>query len=97
MTTAIQRLPDAQEQALMRAYAQAIAARRARTALGAVILVVLVVLSARTSEVDIGTFVARIGSVGDYFDRLSRLAPELVVTAELEPGGGQFLLVLRAG
>ena len=30
-------------------------------------------------------------------DRLSRLAPDLVVTAELEPGGGQFLLVLRAG
>ena len=29
-------------------------------------------------------------------DRLSRLAPGLPVTAEVEPGGGQFLLVLRA-
>lgn len=29
-------------------------------------------------------------------DRLSRLAPDLAVTAEIEPGGGQFLLVLRA-
>lgn len=30
-------------------------------------------------------------------DRLSRYAPDLVVTARIEPGGGQFLLVLRAG
>jgi hypothetical protein len=28
-------------------------------------------------------------------DRLSRLAPDLAVTAQVEPGGGQFLLVLR--
>ena len=30
-------------------------------------------------------------------DRLSRYAPDLAVTARVEPGGGQFLLVLRAG
>ena len=29
-------------------------------------------------------------------DRISRLRPGLVVTAEVEPGGGQYLLVLRA-
>lgn len=29
-------------------------------------------------------------------DRIGRLRPGLVVTAEVEPGGGQFLLVLRA-
>jgi hypothetical protein len=29
-------------------------------------------------------------------DRVSRLRPGLEVTAEVEPGGGQFLLVLRA-
>ena len=29
-------------------------------------------------------------------DRLSRLAPDLAVSAQVEPGGGQFLLVLRA-
>ena len=29
-------------------------------------------------------------------DRLSRLAPELGATAEVEAGGGQFLVVLRA-
>jgi hypothetical protein len=29
-------------------------------------------------------------------DRVSRLAPALSVTAEVEAGGGQFLLVLRA-
>ena len=29
-------------------------------------------------------------------DRIGRLRPDLPVTAELEPGGGQFLLVLRA-
>ena len=28
-------------------------------------------------------------------DRISRLQPDLPVTAEVEPGGGQFLLVLR--
>ena len=28
-------------------------------------------------------------------DRLSRFAPELSVTTQVEPGGGQFLLVLR--
>jgi len=30
-------------------------------------------------------------------DRLSRFAPDLAVTAQVQPGGGQFLLVLRAG
>ena len=29
-------------------------------------------------------------------DRISRLRPGLAVTTEIEPGGGQFLLVLRA-
>jgi hypothetical protein len=29
-------------------------------------------------------------------DRISRLRPDLHVTTEVEPGGGQFLLVLRA-
>ena len=29
-------------------------------------------------------------------DRLSRFAPDLRVTTDVEPGGGQFLLVLRA-
>ena len=28
-------------------------------------------------------------------DRLSRLAPDLSVTTQVDPGGGQFLLVLR--
>ena len=30
-------------------------------------------------------------------DRLSRLAPDLAVTARAEPGGGQFLVVLTTG
>jgi len=29
-------------------------------------------------------------------DRLSRFSPDLAVTAQVQPGGGQFLLVLRA-
>ena len=28
-------------------------------------------------------------------DRLSRLQPDLAVTADVQPGGGQFLLILR--
>jgi len=58
---------------MMRAYAQAVSARRARVMLGAAILLVLIAMSARTSEVDLAVFFARIGSVGDYFDRLLRL------------------------
>lgn len=30
-------------------------------------------------------------------DRLSRFAPDLAVTTQVEPGGGQFLLAVRAG
>ncbi len=30
-------------------------------------------------------------------DRFSRLAPELPVTADIEAGGGQFLLILSTG
>lgn len=34
---------------------------------------------------------------GDWLvDRLSRLAPDLAVTTTIEPGGGQFMLVLSA-
>lgn len=34
---------------------------------------------------------------GDWLvDRISRLRPEMTVTTQVEPGGGQFLLVLRA-
>jgi len=73
VTTAIQRLPDAQEQVLARSYAQAVSARRMRTALGAVILIILIVMSARTSEVDVGNLFAHVGRLGDYFDRLARL------------------------
>jgi hypothetical protein len=36
-------------------------------------------------------------AAGDWLaDRLSRLCPGLPVTTEVEPGGGQFLLVLKA-
>lgn len=30
-------------------------------------------------------------------DRISRLVPDMAVTAQVDPGGGQFLLVLRVG
>ena len=46
---------------------------------------------------------ARCPSLGDaedaaewLLDRLSRLAPDLAARTEIEPGGGQFLLILRA-
>jgi len=29
-------------------------------------------------------------------DRISRLAPDLAITTEIEPGGGQFLVIIRA-
>jgi hypothetical protein len=34
-------------------------------------------------------------AAGWLVDRLSRFAPDLRVTADVEPGGGQFLVVLR--
>jgi hypothetical protein len=34
-------------------------------------------------------------AAGWLVDRLSRFAPDLAVTADVVPGGGQFLLVLR--
>jgi len=34
-------------------------------------------------------------AAGWLLDRLSRFAPGLAVTTQVEPGGGQFLLVLR--
>ena len=36
-------------------------------------------------------------AAGWLVDRLSRFAPQLAVTTQVEAGGGQFLLVLRAG
>jgi hypothetical protein len=37
-------------------------------------------------------------SAGDWLvDRISRLEPDLEVAADIEPGGGQFLVVLHAG
>lgn len=36
-------------------------------------------------------------AAGWLVDRLSRFAPDLAVTAEVQAGGGQFLLVLHAG
>lgn len=35
-------------------------------------------------------------AAGWLVDRISRLRPDLGVTADVEPGGGQYLLVLRA-
>jgi hypothetical protein len=35
-------------------------------------------------------------AAGWLLDRLSRYAPELELTTQVDPGGGQFLLVLRA-
>ncbi len=36
-------------------------------------------------------------AAGWLVDRPSRYAPELAVTTKIGPGGGQFLLILRAG
>lgn len=91
MTTAIQRLPEAQERVLAQAYAQTVSARRMRATLGAVILLVLVVISARTGEVDLTTLFARIGSVVDYFNRLLRLDTGARVWTDI----GEWLWGLR--
>ncbi len=83
MATAIPTLPPAQAQVLQRGYADAVAAKRARTALGLAVVFALTVLSGWMAEIRPGTFVANIANFTDYIARilppltLANLGPDL--------------------
>ena len=64
----------------------------------AVILTTVERLQRKGGREAVGRFVDRndAASAADWIvDRISRLEPSLAVTADVEPGGGQYLVVLR--
>jgi phosphonate transport system permease protein len=73
MTVAVNILPSQQLEALNAAYRKAVARRRLRFALGAAAFFVVLVIAAIGAEVDIRTFVAKIGNFVSYFDRILTL------------------------
>lgn len=66
-------LPDAQMVPLMRAYADAVAARRRQTALGLALVALALALACLGADVDIFVFWAKLGNFSSYFYRLSKL------------------------
>jgi phosphonate transport system permease protein len=73
MPSAVVLLPDRQLDALREAYRRAGRAKRLRAIVGAACLVVLIGLSAVQTEVDLKTFLAKIGGFTSYFDRMATL------------------------
>ena len=70
MVSAIHQLPDAQADALHRAYDSQIAARRSQSFLGAAALVALIFLAGYVGEVSIPKFLANIGNFSTYIGHL---------------------------
>ena len=83
MAVGIPQIPEAQLQPLVKAYADAVAAKRTRTMLGLGILVLLVLLSAVVGEVDLGTFFAKIGNFTNYIGRLFHLDSGALVFTDI--------------
>jgi phosphonate transport system permease protein len=73
MTTAISILPEQQLAALNDAYRKAVARKRVRSAIAAVIIVVVLVASALGADVELRTLAAKIGNFTSYFDRILTL------------------------
>ncbi|UTD26442.1 phosphonate ABC transporter, permease protein PhnE [Bradyrhizobium sp. WD16] len=73
MTSAVSILPEPQLAPLREAYRRAVAQRRRRAALAAVAGLAVLVLAARGADVDVATFLAKIGNFTSYFDRILRL------------------------
>lgn len=73
MTVAVPILPSQQLAVLNEAYRKAIARKRLRSTLAAGVFSAVLVVAAIGSEVNIGTFVAKIGNFVSYFDRILTL------------------------
>ncbi|RJF77834.1 phosphonate ABC transporter, permease protein PhnE [Rhodopseudomonas palustris] len=73
MALAVSLLPESQLDALNAAYQNSIARRRWRTLVGFAIAIAALALAAIGAEVDLGTFIAKIGNFFSYFDRIFRL------------------------
>lgn len=73
MTVAVPILPSQQLAALKDAYRVAVMRKRIRFTLAAAIFFTALVIAAVGAEVDLGTFVAKIGNFVSYFDRIATL------------------------
>jgi phosphonate transport system permease protein len=73
MTVAVPVLPSQQLAALNDAYRQAVLRKRLRLALAAGVFLAAMMLAAIGAEVDLRTFVAKIGNFVSYFDRIATL------------------------
>lgn len=73
MALAVSLLPESQLDALNAAYNASIARRRWRTLVGFAVAIAALALAAVGAEVDLGTFIAKIGNFFSYFDRIFRL------------------------
>jgi phosphonate transport system permease protein len=73
MTVAVPILPSQQLAVLNEAYRKAIARKRLRSTMAAAVFGAVLVIAAIGSEVNIGTFVAKIGNFVSYFDRILTL------------------------
>ena len=68
--TAVPVLPPARAEALLGAYARAVARRRRASLAAAVALLLLVLLAARMGEVDLGNLFGHLASLTSYFGRI---------------------------
>ena len=73
MTTAVSILPEQQLAALNAAYRQAVARRRLRLLLGAVVFAAALLLAAIGAEVNLRTLFTYFGNFVSYFDRILTL------------------------
>src|ERR1700744_1383432 len=73
MTTAVSILPSQQLATLNDAYRKAVARKRLRFALGAMVLVAALLVSAFGAEVNLKTFFTYLGNFVSYFDRILKL------------------------
>src|SRR5882757_606390 len=73
MTSAVSILPDQQLAVLNDAYRKAVARKRLRSTIAAAVLFAALVIAAVGAEVDLRTFVTKIGNFVSYFDRIFTL------------------------
>jgi phosphonate transport system permease protein len=73
MTSAVAILPSQQLAALNRAYRKAVARKRLRVALGALVFLAALVIAAFGAEVNLKTFFTYLGNFVSYFDRILKL------------------------
>jgi phosphonate transport system permease protein len=73
MTVAVSMLPEQQLAVLNVAYRKAVARKRLRLTLATAVFFAALVVAAVGAEVDLGTFIAKIGNFVSYFDRIATL------------------------